>query len=83
VLERVGLSPLYKWIYETVGKDSYVSIKKAERVLGFQPKYSNRDALTRNFQWYLGELAKFGNLAGVTHRVPWRQGMLKLVKFFF
>jgi hypothetical protein len=66
-----------------VGKDSYVSIKKAEWVLGFQPKYSNRDALTRNFQWYLDELDKFENLAGVTHRVPWRQGMLKLVKFFF
>jgi nucleoside-diphosphate-sugar epimerase len=82
-LERVGLSPLYKWIYETVGKDSYVSIKKAEWVLGFQPKYSNRDALTRNFQWYLDELDKFENLTGVTHRVPWRQGMLKLVKFFF
>lgn len=82
-LERVGLSPIYKWIYETVGKDSYVSIKKAEWVLGFQPKYSNRDALIRNFQWYLGELDKFENLAGVTHRVPWRQGILKLVKFFF
>ena len=41
-LERLGLSPLYKWIYETVGKESYVSIEKAERILGFEPKYSNR-----------------------------------------
>lgn len=81
-LEELRLSPLYKWIYETVGKDSYVSIEKVEQVLGFQPKYSNRDALTRNFQWYLDHLGKFENSAGVTHRQPWRQGMLKLVKLF-
>ena len=82
-LERLGLSPLYKWIYETVGKESFVSIEKAEQVLEFQPKYSNRDALLRNYQWYLDNVVKFGDFSGVTHRVPWQQGALKLAKFFF
>jgi len=82
-LERLGLSPLYKWIYETVGKESFVSIDKAERVLGFSPKYSNRDALIQNYQWYLDHVEKFDHSSGITHRVPWRQGALRLAKMLF
>lgn len=83
VLEALGLSPLYKWIYETVGKESFVSIDKAERVLGFTPQYSNEDALIRNFDWYLENLTRFEKGSGVTHRVPWRQGILRLAKLLF
>jgi nucleoside-diphosphate-sugar epimerase len=83
LLEKLGLSPLYKWIYETVGKESFVSIEKAERVLGFQPKYSNSEALIRNYQWYLANVDKFKRASGVTHRVPWGQGLLRLAKIFF
>lgn len=83
LLEKLGLSPLYKWIYETIGKESFVSIAKAEQVLGYQPKYSNRDALLRNYQWYLDNLDKFKNSSGITHRVPWQQGILQLAKLVF
>lgn len=83
LLERLGWSPLYKWIYETVGKESFVSIAKAEQVLGFQPRFSNQEALLRNYEWYLANADRLATSSGVTHRVPWRQGALKLVKFFF
>jgi nucleoside-diphosphate-sugar epimerase len=83
ILEALHLSPLYQWIYETAAKDSFVSIEKAERTLGFQPNYSNQDALLRNFHWYLDHLSQFAGEAGVTHRVPWREGMLRLAKVFF
>ncbi|HHW30386.1 MAG TPA: NAD-dependent epimerase/dehydratase family protein [Clostridiaceae bacterium] len=83
LLEALNLSPLYKWVYETASKDSIVSIEKAKRVLGFKPIYSNKDALCRNYQWYLDNLDKFGNETGVSHRVPWKQGILKLIKQLF
>jgi len=83
VLQRLGLSPIYPWIYETIGKESVVSIEKAERLLGFHPKYSNRAALIRNFDWYLAHREGFRRQAGVTHRVPWREGMLALIKRLF
>jgi len=83
ILQRLGLSPIYPWIYETIGKESVVSIEKAERVLGFRPKYSNRSALIRNFEWYLDHRQEFARQAGFTHRVPWREGMLALVKRLF
>ena len=83
ILEFLRLSPLYKWVYETASKDSFVSIEKAEKQMGFKPKYSNKDALIRNYKWYLDNLSKFENKSGVSHRVPWKQGILKLFKRFF
>ncbi|MBR2316557.1 MAG: NAD(P)-dependent oxidoreductase, partial [Spirochaetales bacterium] len=74
VLEFFHLSPLYKWVYETASKESFVSIEKAEKILGYAPKYSNKDALLRNYHWYLDNLDSFKGKSGVTHRVPWKQG---------
>ncbi len=82
-LELLKLSPLYKWVYETASEDSFVSIEKAERVLGFTPKFSNKQALVRNYRWYVEHLGQFQNTSGVSHRVPWKQGILRLAKFFF
>lgn len=82
-LELLNLSPLYKWVYETASKDSFVSIEKAEKQLGFKPKFSNKDALLRNYKWYVEHLQDFEHASGVSHRVPWKQGILKIVKIFF
>ncbi len=82
-LEKLNLSPLYKWVYETASTDSFVSIEKAERVLGYAPKFSNKDALIRNYKWYLEHLHEFQNTSGVSHRVPWKHGILSVAKKFF
>jgi nucleoside-diphosphate-sugar epimerase len=82
-LNKLNLSPVYAWVYATVGKESFVSIEKAEKVLGFKPKYSNKDALIRNFTWYLANMSEFKGATGVSHRVPWSQGILRLAKLLF
>lgn len=83
VLETLQLSPLYPWIYETASKDSYVSVEKAQNLLGFQPQFSNIDALLRNYRWYLEYKDHLDGGSGVTHRLPWKQRALKLVKAVF
>lgn len=83
LLEALKLSPLYKWVYETASKDSFVSIEKAEKVLGYKPKFSNKDALLRNYKWYVEHRNEFINKDGVSHRVPWKQGILRFAKIFF
>jgi len=83
VLEWARLSPLYKWVYETAAKDSFVSIERIEARLGFVPEYSNRDALIRNYEWYVANREKFRYTSGISHRVPWKQGILRLAKRFF
>lgn len=83
VLEKLRLSPLYQWIYQTVDKESFVSIEKAERVLGYAPRYSNADALLRNYAWYRANRDRLGAASGVTHRAPWKEGVLRLARRFF
>ncbi len=83
ILEALRLSPLYKWVYETAFKDSFVSITKAEKLLGYTAVYSNQEALIRNYRWYLSNLHLFEHSDGVTHRVPWKQGVLKFAKSLF
>ena len=36
-LEKLGLSPLYEWVYRTMPEDSFVSIELAQRELGYAP----------------------------------------------
>lgn len=78
--ETLRLSPLYKWVYGTADKDSFVSTEKIESTLGWQPQYSNAQALIRSYEWYLEHKAEIAGATGITHRVAWRQGILGLVK---
>ena len=79
-LEAAHLSPLYKWVYGTADKDSYVSTAKLEQAVGWQPRYSNTEALIRSYQWYLDHQSEIAHGTGVTHRIAWDQGALKFIK---
>ena len=80
VFEVFGISPLYKWVYGTAERDSFVSTDKIES-LEWKPKYSNSEALIKSYHWYLENKIKFvGKGVGVTHRVAWSQGVLGLIK---
>src|SRR5690606_13583089 len=83
VLARLGPPPPYPWVYGPATKDSFVSIDKARNALGWEPRFSNQDALLRNYRWYLDHLDQFAGQDGVGHRVPWKQGALGLAKWFF
>lgn len=82
-LEALHLSPLYGWIYETAGQESEVSIERLQQRLGFTPRFSNRDALQRNYDWYVEHRAEFRGRSGVSHRVPWKHGVLTVAKWLF
>lgn len=85
LLERLHLSPIYQWIYDTCARESHVSIDRIKDQLGFEPRYSNRDALLHNYDWYVRhreEIRREGG-TGVTHRVPWKRGALALAEHLF
>lgn len=83
LLDKLGWSPLYPWVYETAVKDSFVSIDRAVEKLKWSPKFSNSEALIRNYDWYVSHKADFSAQSGTTHRVPWKQGALGVAKIFF
>ena len=80
--EKMGWSPLYEWVYGTADHDSYVSIEKIKKKVGWKPKMSNSQALVRAYRWYMEHYEEIKGRVGVTHRVAWKQGVLKLVKWF-
>jgi nucleoside-diphosphate-sugar epimerase len=83
LLEQLQLSPIYKWIYDTAAQESFVSIERLQTKLGFMPRYSNRDALLRNYDWYVAHRDEYRGKTGISHRVPWKKGALQLAKYFF
>jgi nucleoside-diphosphate-sugar epimerase len=79
-LELTRLSPLAEWHYRTAHRDSFVDVGKAERLLGFAPRLSNLQALSETYDWYLTTRDSRARSVGVTHRVPWDQRALGLLK---
>jgi nucleoside-diphosphate-sugar epimerase len=82
ILERLNLSPIVKWQYATVDKNLAVSPQKIQETLGWEPTYSNRESLLRNFEWYREHYETLSEQSGVTHRTPWNQKILKIVRYF-
>ncbi len=79
VLERLRLSPLAAWHYKTAHRDSFVATEKAQLLLDWSPRLSNAETLTQTYDWYLANRNRLGS-AGTTHRVPWNQQALGLLK---
>lgn len=82
-LELTRLSPLYQRLYRKLTDDSYVSVEKAQRRLGLRPRYSNAQALVRSYRWYVRTQVDNQRAPGVTHRAPWKLGMLRMLKPLF
>jgi nucleoside-diphosphate-sugar epimerase len=78
-LELARVSPLAEWHYKTAHKDSFVSIERARELLGWEPRLSNAETLCATYDWYLEHLADMRG-AGTTHRVPWNQQALGVLK---
>jgi nucleoside-diphosphate-sugar epimerase len=82
VLELARLSPLVQWQYETMDKDSFVSITKIKKKLGWKPKISTTGTLVETYAWYAKHWKEYEGKVGITHRVAWDQKILKLIRAF-
>jgi hypothetical protein len=48
-------------------------------LLGWAPRLSNAETLIETYDWYLANRERVGG-AGTTHRVPWNQQALGVLK---
>lgn len=83
ILEYLNLSPVYRWVYDTADQESYVSIAKAENDFGYSPVHSNQTTLIETYKWYLVEGKEMAKEHGTGHRVAWKQGILRVIKYLF
>ncbi|MDO9027489.1 MAG: NAD(P)-dependent oxidoreductase [Candidatus Roizmanbacteria bacterium] len=81
IFEKLKLSPLYQWVYDTADRDSFVSIEKLVKTLKWHPKFSNSDVLIKAYKWYYKNYKEIKSRgSGVTHTVSWKQGILGVFK---
>ncbi len=80
VLEVAKLSPLVEWHYKTANQDSFVDCSHAEEVLGWRTTRSNAQTLIETYDWYMQHYEEYLDKVGLTHRVAWDQGALKILK---
>jgi nucleoside-diphosphate-sugar epimerase len=78
-LHLVGLSPLGELHYRTAERNCYVDVAAAERGLGWCPRFSNREALARAYDWYVAGRPEMSR-AGRTHRAPWDEKALAMLR---
>ena len=82
ILEKLNLSPIAAWHYKTMPVDSYVSIEKAEKLLDWHPKKSNKQLFLESYLWFKKNRSKVIHRVGNTHRVGWNFKILNLISKF-
>ncbi len=74
------LSPLGPYHALMYGRSMYFDISKAQRELGWQPKYSNNEMFVESYEWYLRNRDKMlAATGGSYHRRAVNQGILRLI----
>jgi nucleoside-diphosphate-sugar epimerase len=77
----LGLSPLGPYHSLMYGRSLWFDISRAQRELGWEPRYSNAEMLCESFDWYLNHRAEVLAARGQSpHRSAVKQGVLALVR---
>lgn len=77
----LGLSPLGPYHALMYGRSLWFDIAKAQRELGWQPRFSNAEMFAQTYDWYLANRDKVLATSGASHhRSAVKQGVLALVK---
>jgi nucleoside-diphosphate-sugar epimerase len=80
VLDKLRLSPLTRWHYGTMDRESYVDITKATTKLQWRPRRSNSETLIDSYDWYIAHLGDIQGHTGTTHTVAWNQRALRWLR---
>ena len=77
----LGLSPLGPYHSMMYGRSMYFDISKAQKELGYAPKYSNSQMIIDSYDWYQANKASLGNSGTSHHKSPVKQQILALVPY--
>ncbi|WP_085027674.1 NAD-dependent epimerase/dehydratase family protein [Ensifer aridi] len=75
----LGLSPLGPYHSLMYGRAMYFDISKAQKELGYAPKYSNSQMIIESYDWYQSNRASLSKGVASHHRSPVKQQVLALV----
>ena len=78
ILDKLNLSPFSKWHYSVIDKEYVFDISKSQKILGWQPKKSNKELFQESYEWFK---ENYDNLktTGTTHTTKLNPKIFKLI----
>ncbi|MHC1950724.1 NAD-dependent epimerase/dehydratase family protein [Bradyrhizobium sp. UFLA06-06] len=77
----LGLSPLGLYHSLAYGRSMYFDISKAQKELGYMPKYSNSQMIIDTYDWYQANKASISKHGASHDKSPVKQQVLALVPY--
>lgn len=77
----LGLSPLGPYHSLMYGRSMYFDISKAQRELGYRPKYSNSQMIIDSYDWYQANKSFLSKDRASPHKSPVKQQSLALIPY--
>jgi len=74
------LAPFAPYHWLMYSKSLWFDIQHVKDALGWQPKYSNAEALADSYDWFLTNRASTADAGKSHHRTIAKQGALKVLK---
>lgn len=81
-LDVLHLSPLAEWHYRTMDKPFWCDNTKAQRLMDWVPRDTNRSLIERSYDYYVAHRSDIDGQSGTTHRTSPRQGILRVLRRF-
>ena len=82
ILDFLHLSPLTPWHYHTFYKSFVFDIKEVQTALNWTPVYSNATAFQESYSWYEKNRSNLKLHNRSIHRMPVKQRLLNVVRWF-
>lgn len=84
VSSLLGLSPLGPYHALMYGRSLYFDISKAQRELGYAPRYSNAEMLIESYEWYQKNHERMNSARETAshHRSAVKEGLLGVMRWF-
>jgi nucleoside-diphosphate-sugar epimerase len=80
VLTQLGQAPFAPYHWLLYGESLYFDTTKAQRELGWDPKYSNAAMVVESYEWFLAHRDALAHGGGSHHQSPVRPGLVRLLK---
>jgi nucleoside-diphosphate-sugar epimerase len=79
---RLGLSPLFAYIWLAYGKNGVFDITPVQQELGWQPRWGNVEMFIQSYDWYVAHRDRVRAGHGKSpHRSAVKEGILKLLRW--
>ena len=78
ILDKLNLSPFSEWHYSIIDKEYVFDISKAQKILGWTPKKSNKELFQESYDWFVNNYKNL-NTVGTTHTTKLSPKIFKLI----